>query len=189
MNAPLSVVDVLPLEGAAFAAAHSGCNNELEVRFIEDASGFQRADELFHGLIVCDFLFLLLTGVFVGAPSRVVIQIAALHRVGEDAAQTAVDTFYRCFGKRLSVGFIFLLAQLCIQAAEMFGAQINEFIAAEVWFEALNVLFFPDERGFCQLVCCNRLKPDFRVLLQRDRPVNVRIQLLAAHLEQHRLLL
>ena len=32
-------------------------------------------------------LFLLLTGVFVGAPRRVVIQIAALHRVGERLAR------------------------------------------------------------------------------------------------------
>ena len=54
-------------------------------------------------------------------------------------------------------------------------AQIDQLVAAEERFEAFNVLFFPDERGFCQFVWCNRLKPDFRVLLQRDRPVNIRI--------------
>ena len=117
------------------------------------------------------------------------IKIAALHRVGEDAAQTAVDTFYRCFGERLSVGYIFLLAQLCVETAEVFGAQIDQLVAAEVRFEAFDVLLFPDERGFCQLVWCDGLQPDFRVLFQRDRPVDVRIHLLAAHLEQHRLLL
>ena len=52
----------------------------------------------------------------------------------------AVDTFYRRFGERLSVGFVFLFAQLCIQAAEVFGAQIDEFIAAEIQLETLNVL-------------------------------------------------
>ena len=40
------------------------------------------------------------------------IKIAALHRVGEDAAQTAVDTLDRRFGERLSVGFILKLRKL-----------------------------------------------------------------------------
>ena len=36
-------------------------------------------------------------------------------------------------------------------------------------------LLLAHERGFCQLVRCNRLEPDFRVLFERDRPVNIRI--------------
>ena len=189
MDAAFGVVDILPFERAALAAPHPCGDDELEVRFVENASGFQCLDELFHGLIIRDFLFLLLTGVFVGAPRRVVIQIAALHRVGEDAAQTAVDTFYRRFGERLSVRLVLLFTQFCIQAAEVFGAQINQLVAAEVWFEAFNILLLAHERGLRQLVRCNRLEPDFRVLFQRDRPVDVRVQLFTAHLEQHRLLL
>ena len=117
------------------------------------------------------------------------IQIAALHRVGEDAAQAAVHTLDRRFGERLSVGFILLFAQLCVEAAEVFGAQIDELVATEVRFEAFNILLLAHERGLRQLVRCNRLEPDFRVLFQRDRPVDARVQLLAAHLEDHRLLL
>ena len=189
MDAPLGVVDILPFERTAFAAPHPCGDDELEVRFVENASGFQCLDELFHGLIIRDFLFLLLTGVFVGAPRRVVIQIAALHRVGEDAAQTAVDTLDRRFGERLSCRFIFLLPQLHVQTAEVFRPQIDQLVAAEIRFEAFNILLLAHERGLRQLVRCNRLEPDFRVLFQRDRPVDVRVQLLTAHLEQHRLLL
>ena len=117
------------------------------------------------------------------------IKIAALHRVGEDAAQTAVDSFYRRFGEWLSCRFIFLLPQLCVQTAEVFRPQIDQFIAAEVRLEAFNVLLFAHERGFCELVWRNGLQPDLGVLFERDRPVNIRIHLLAAHLEQHRLFL
>ena len=53
-------------------------------------------------VIVRDLFLFLLSCVFVGAPRGIVIEIAALHRVGEDAAQTAVDTFYRRLGERLS---------------------------------------------------------------------------------------
>ena len=135
----------------------------------------QRLNQLFHRFIVRDFLFLLLPSVFVGAPRGIVIEIAALHRVGEDAAQTAVDTLDRRFGERLSCRFIFLLPQLCVQTAEVFGAQIDQLVAAEIRFEAFNILFLAHECRLRQLVRCNRLEPDFRVLFQRDRPVNVRI--------------
>ena len=103
------------------------------------------------------------------------IQIAALHRVGEDAAQAAVDTLDRRFGERLSVRLVLLFTQFCIQAAEVFGAQINQLVAAEVRFEPLDILLLAHERGLRQLVRRNRLEPDFRVLFQRDRPVNIRI--------------
>ena len=83
------------------------------------------------------------------------IKIAALHRVGEDAAQTAVDTFYRRFGERLSIRLILLFPQLRVQTTEVFRAQIDQFVAAEIRLEAADV----------------------------------RVQLLAAHLEDHRLLL
>ena len=96
------------------------------------------------------------------------IKIAALHRVGEDAAQTTVDTLDRRFGERLSCRFIFLLPQLCVQTAEVFRPQIDQFIAAEVRLEAFNILLLAHECRLRQLVRRNRLEPDFRVLLQRD---------------------
>ena len=134
VDAAFGVVDVLPFESAALAAPHTSGDDELEVCFVQDAHGFQRLNQLFHRFIVRDFLFLLLPSVFVGAPRRIVIKIAALHRVGEDAAQAAVDTLDRRFGERLSCRFIFLLPQLCVQTAEVFRPQIDQFIAAEVRF-------------------------------------------------------
>ena len=175
VDAALGVVDVLPLERTALAAPHPRGDDELEVGFVQDAHAFQRLNQLFHRFIVRDFLFLLLPSVFVGAPRRVVIQIAALHRVGEDAAQAAVDTFYRCFGERLSVRLVLLFTQFCIQAAEVFGAQINQLVAAEIRFEAFNILLLAHECRLFQFVRSNGLQPDLGVLLQRDRPVNVRI--------------
>ena len=189
VDAALGVVDVLPLECAAFAAPHSGRDDELEVGFVQDAHGLQRLNQLFHRFIVRDLFLFLLSCVLVSAPRGIVIKIAALHRVGEDAAQTAVDTFYRRFGERLSCRFIFLFPQLCVQAAEVFRPQIDQLVAAEIRFEAFNVLLFAHERGFCELVWRNGLQPDFCVFFQRDRPVDARVQLLAAHLEDHRLLL
>ena len=105
------------------------------------------------------------------------------------AAQAAVDTFYRRLGERLSCRFIFLLPQLCVQTAEVFRPQIDQFIAAEVRLEAFNVLLFAHERGLRQLIWGNRPDPDLGVFFERNRPVNIRIQFFAAHLEQHRLLL
>ena len=189
MDAAFGVVDVLPLERTALTAPHSSCDDELEVGFVQDAHGFQRLNQLFHRFIVRDFLFLLLPSVFVGAPRRVMIEIAALHRVGEDAAQAAVDTLDRRFRERLSCRFIFLLPQLCVQTAEVFRPQIDELVAAEVWLEAFNILLLAHERRLCKFVRSNGLQQDLGVFFQRDRPVDVRIHLLAAHLEQHRLLL
>ena len=117
------------------------------------------------------------------------IEIAALHRVGEDAAQAAVDSFYRRLGERLSVGFIFLFPQLCVQAAEVFRPQIDQLVAAEVRLEAFNILLLAHERGLRKFVWSNGLQPDLGVFFERNRPVNIRIQFFAAHLEQHRLLL
>ena len=117
------------------------------------------------------------------------IQIAALHRVGENAAQTAVDTFYRRFGERLSCRFIFLFPQFRVQTAEVFRPKIDQLVAAEGRFETLDVLFLAHERRLCKFVRSNGLQPNFCVLFQRDRPVDVRVHLLAAHLEQHRLFL
>ena len=135
---------------------------------MQDAHGFQRLNQLFHRFIVRDLFLFLLPGVFVGAPRGIVINIAALHRVGEDAAQTAVDTLDRRFGERLSCRFIFLLPQLCVQAAEVFRAQIDELIAAKVWLEPFDVLLLAHERGLRQFIWRNGLQPDLGVLLQRD---------------------
>ena len=79
-----------------------------------------------------------------------------------------MDTLDRRFGERLSCRFIFLLPQLCIQTAEVFRPQIDQFIAAEVRFKAFNVLLFAHERGFCELVWRNGLQPDLGVLFERD---------------------
>ena len=67
VDAALGVVDVLPFERAALAAPHPCGDDEFEVRFVQDAHGFQRLNQLFHRFIVRNFLFLLLPSVFVGA--------------------------------------------------------------------------------------------------------------------------
>ena len=175
VDAAFGVVDVLPLERTALAAPHSGRDDELEVRFVQDAHGLQRLNQLFHRFIVRNLFLFLLSCVLVSAPSRIMIKIAALHRVGEDAAQTAVDTFYRRFGERLSCRFILLLPQLCVQAAEVFRPQIDELVAAEVRFEAFNILLLAHECRLCKFVRRDGLHPDFGVFLQCDRPIDVRI--------------
>ena len=81
VDAAFGVVDILPFEGAALAAPHSSCDDELEVGFVQDAHGFQRLNQLFHRFIVRDLFLFLLSCVFVGAPRGIVIEIAALHRV------------------------------------------------------------------------------------------------------------
>jgi hypothetical protein len=81
VDAVFGVVDVLPLECAAFAAPHSGRDDEFEVGFIQDAFCLQRLNQLFHRFIVRDLFLFLLSCVFVGAPRGIVINIAALHRV------------------------------------------------------------------------------------------------------------
>ena len=96
------------------------------------------------------------------------IKIAALHRVGEDAAQAAVDTLDRRFGERLSVRLVLLFTQFCIQAAEVFGAQINQLVAAKVWLEPLDILLLAHERGLRQLIWGNRPDPDLGVFFERD---------------------
>ena len=63
------------------------------------------------------------------------IDIAALHRVEE----------------RLSCRFIFMLTQLCVQAAEVFRPKIDELVAAEIRFEAFNILLLAHERGLRRL--------------------------------------
>ena len=112
-----------------------------------------------------------------------------LHRPQTNTKVEFGASAYRRFGERLSVGFVFLFAQLCIEAAEVFRPQIDQLVAAEIRFEPFDVLFLAHERGLRQFIWRNRLEPDFRVLFQRDRPVDVRVQLFTAHLEQHRLLL
>ena len=179
----------LPFEGAALAAPHPCRDDELEVGLIQGAFCLQRLNQLFHRFIIRNLFLFLLTRVLVRPPCRVMIEIAALHRVGEDAAQTTVDTLDRRFGERLSVRLILLFAQLCVETAEVFRPQIDQLVAAEVRFEAFNILLLAHECRLRHLVRRNRLEPDFCVLFQRDRPIDVRIHLLAAHLEQHHLLL
>ena len=175
VDAAFGVVDVLPLERTALTAPHPRGDDELEVGFVQDAHGLQRLNQLFHRFIVRDLFLFLLSCVLVSAPRGIVIEIAALHRVGEDAAQAAVDTLDRRFGEQLSCRFIFLLPQLCVQAAEVFRPQIDQLVAAEIRFEPFDVLFLAHERGLCKFVRSNGLQPDLGVLLQRDRPVNIRI--------------
>ena len=120
VDAAFGVVDILPFERTALAAPHPGCDNQFEIYLMQDAHGFQRLNQLFHRFIVRNLFLFLLSCVLVSAPSRIMIKIAALHRVGEDAAQTAVDTLDRRFGERLSVRLVLLLPQLCVQTAEVF---------------------------------------------------------------------
>ena len=168
MDAPLGVVDVLPLQRAALAAPHPCGDNQFEIRLMQDTHGFQRLNQFLHRCIVCNLFLFLLSCVLVRPPRRVMIKIAALHRVGEDATQTAVDTLDRRFGERLSCRFIFLFTQLCIQAAEMFGTQIDQLVAAEIRFKAFNILLLAHKRRFCELVRRNRLKPNLGVFFERD---------------------
>lgn len=145
VDAAFGVVDVLPLERTALTAPHPCGDDEFEVGFVQDAHGFQRLNQLFHRFIVRDLFLFLLSCVLVSAPRGIVIEIAALHRVGEDAAQAAVDTLDRRFRERLSCRFIFLLPQFRVQTAEVFGAQIDQLVAAEVRFEAFDVLLLAHE--------------------------------------------
>ena len=75
VDAALGVVDVLPLECAALSTAHPRGDDELEAGFVQDAHGLQRLNQLFHRFIVCNLFLFLLSCVFVGAPSRVMINI------------------------------------------------------------------------------------------------------------------
>ena len=61
------------------------------------------------------------TSVLVRAPSRVMRQKAALHRIGEDATQASVDTLNGAFGERLSCHRVFLLSQFSVKVSEVFG--------------------------------------------------------------------
>ena len=81
VDAAFGVVDVLPLERTALTAPHSSGDDELEVGFIQDAFCLQRLNQLFYSFIVCNLFLFLLSCVLVSAPSRVMIKIAALHRV------------------------------------------------------------------------------------------------------------
>ena len=153
---------------AQLAAPHSGRDDELEVSFVQDAHGFQRLNQLFHRFIIRNLFLFLLSCVLVSEPRGIVIEIAALHRVGEDAAQTAVDTLDRRFGERLSVRLVLLFAQLCVQTAEVFRPKIDQLVAAEVRFETLDVLFLAHERRLCQFVRSNGLQPDLGVFFERD---------------------
>ena len=81
VDAALGVVDVLPFERAALAAPHPRGDDELEVGFIQDAFCLQRLNQLFYSFIVCNLFLFLLSCVLVSAPSRVMIKIAALHRL------------------------------------------------------------------------------------------------------------
>ena len=96
------------------------------------------------------------------------IEIAALHCVGEDAAQTTVDTLDRRFGERLSVRLVLLLPQLCVQTAEVFRPQIDQLVAAEIRFEPFDVLFLAHERVLRQFIWRNGLQPDLGIFFERD---------------------
>ena len=81
VDAPLSVVDVFPLQRTAFTTAHTSGDNQFEIRLMQDTHGFQRLNQLFHRFIVRDLFLFLLSCVLVSAPRGIVINIAALHRV------------------------------------------------------------------------------------------------------------
>ena len=168
VDGTLLPINVAPLQTAALTPPHSCGDDELEVGFIQNAHGFQRLNQFFHRFIIRNLFLFLLSCVFVGAPRGIVIEIAALHRVGEDAAQAAVDTLDRRFRERLSCRFIFLLPQLCVQTAEVFRPQIDELVAAEVRLEAFNILLLAHECRLRQFIWRNGLQPDLGVFFERD---------------------
>jgi len=155
---------------------------------IFDAFVLHRRDDALRRFLVGDEAFALAPRVAIGAPRGVVIEKAALHRIGEDATQTGVDTLDGVFGERLSIVFAFCFPQLCVELAEVLGAQVGQLDVAERGEEAVNIPPFTGERGFRQFVRCDVLKPKLRVLRERDVAVHRLRQIPALAFEEDRLL-
>ena len=81
MNGPLIPVDVAPLQPAAFAPAHPGGDDELEVGLVLEVPLLQYGNELLGGGLASDHLLFLFPGIVVCPPSRGMVQKAALHGI------------------------------------------------------------------------------------------------------------
>ena len=125
MDGPLIPVDVAPLQAAALAPAHPRGDDELEVGLILEAFLFQRGDKPLGGGLVGDHLLFLFPGVAVRPPGRVVVQKAALHGIGEDPAQTRVDSLNGALGERLSCFLILHLPKISVELPEVLGAEFR----------------------------------------------------------------
>ena len=183
MDGPLLPVDVAPLQPTALAPAHPGGDDELEVGLVFEAFLLQRGDKPLGGGLVGDHLLFLLSGVAVGPPSGVVIQKAALHGIGEDPAQTCVDSFNGAFGERLSCFQILHFPQIGVQLPEVFRPELCQLVVSQDRQEAVNVLPVPGQSGLGQLDGSNLPEPQLRVLRQRDGTVHLLRQALALPFE------
>jgi hypothetical protein len=183
------VVNVLPLQSAALAPPHTGGDNQLEIGFVLDAFILQSLNQLLYRFLICDDLFPLFAGVFVGSPRRIVVEKTALHRIGEDAAQTGVQSLNSAFGERFSAGLIALLPHVSIEFAEVFRAEVGQFVVAQMRKDAGDILFVSCEGGFCQLVRCDFQEPEFNVLFQCDVLFDGLGCVFALHLKKYRLFL
>ena len=111
------------------------------------------------------------------------IQKAALHGIGEDPAQTRVDSFNGALGERLSRFLILLFPQIGIELAEVLGTKLCQFEIAQDRQEAVDVLPLPGQSGLGQLAGSNLPEPQLRVLRQRDGTVHLLRQALALPFE------
>ena len=116
------------------------------------------------------------------------IQKAALHGIGENPAQTGVDSFDGTFGERLSSKLVWRFAKLRIELAEVLRAKLCQLVPAQVREEPVNVLLLPYHRGPGQLVGSDVPEPDVDVGFQRDALVHGLRGVLALPLEQDGLL-
>ena len=86
---------------AAFPTAHPCGNDKLEVGFVFDALLLQCGDQPLGGFLIRHVaLCLLFPSVLVGSPGRVLQQKTALHGIGENPAQTGVDSLNGALGER-----------------------------------------------------------------------------------------
>lgn len=59
------------------------------------------------------------------------VKKTALHRIGEDAAQTGVQALDGAFGERFSIDEILLLTHLHVKFAEMLRTQFGELVLSQ----------------------------------------------------------
>jgi len=91
-------------------------------------------------------------GVFVGSPRWIMVEKTALHCIGEDAAQTGVQSLNGAFGERFSGALIFHFPHISVKLAEVFRTEVSQFVVPQGREDAGDILFVPCEGGFCQLV-------------------------------------
>ena len=80
--------------------AHPGGDDEFIVGFVLETLVFQCGDDFLHCLLISNQFIFFLAGVFVGAPSGIVIQESTLHRIRQDSTEAGVDTFDGMLGDR-----------------------------------------------------------------------------------------